>query len=105
MAFESAPLLSKTMNKDYKKALDLKLVHQDRKYEGIAHHPKSLRMVAFLRDHDFHDYQQYFDWADRSEGETLAFQMDAFFEMLDQTEKMNHCTCQWGKTRCDHCLS
>ena len=74
------------MNEDYKKATELGLTHRDRWDEGIDHHPMSERLMRFLRDHDFHDYQGYFDWemgGDGDNGETLAFQMDAFFELLE----------------------
>ena len=46
--------------------------------------------MRFLSDHDHHDYQGYFDWemgGDGDNGETLAFQMDAFFELLENIEE------------------
>ena len=78
------------MNEDYKKATELGLTHKDRWEEGIDHHPMSERLMRFLSDHDHHDYQGYFDWemgGDGDNGETLAFQMDAFFELLENIEE------------------
>ena len=77
------------MNKDYQKADELGLTELDRWGKGIDHHPMSERLVRFLQDHDHHDYNDYFDWrvgGDGDNGETLMFQMDAFFEMLDKTK-------------------
>lgn len=79
------------MNKDYKKAKELGLTSINRWEDGIDHHPMSERIVRFLADHDFHDYDDFFCWkvgGDGDNGEFLAFQMDAFFEMLDK-EKEN----------------
>lgn len=78
------------MNADYKKASDLKLTNIDRWGKGVPHHPKSERLVRFLALHDFNDYKDYFGWkigGDGDNGETLMYQMDAFFEMLDKTEE------------------
>lgn len=58
---------------------------------GIGHHPMSKRLMEFLFHHDWKDYNCYFDWSyggDGDNGETLMFEMDAFFELLDQ-EKQN----------------
>jgi hypothetical protein len=80
------------MNKDYKKATELGLTSRDRWEEGADHHPMSERLMRFLSDHDHHDYQGYFDWemgGDGDNGETLAFQMDAFFELLENVEGMH----------------
>ena len=74
---------------DYKKAKDLGLTSRDRWGEGIKHHPMSERIVAFLAEHDLHDYGDYFCWksgGDGDNGETLMFQLDAFFELLDQED-------------------
>lgn len=72
---------------DYEKAKSLGLAQQDRWSAGTEHHPKSLRLMAFLELHDFHDYGDYFCWksgGDGDNGETMMYQMDAFFEMLDK---------------------
>ena len=72
---------------DYSKAKELGLTDIDRWGEGVSHHPMSKRLVAFIAEHDFHDYGDYFCWkygGDGDNGETLMFEMDAFFEMLDK---------------------
>jgi len=71
---------------DYKNARSKGLVTKDRWSEGIDHHPMSERLMNFLCDHDFVDYNDYFYWkkgGDGDNGETLMYQMDAFFELLD----------------------
>jgi hypothetical protein len=73
-------------NPDYTKAREMGLTSQDRWGEGKSHHPTSERLVKFLMEHDSNDYKDYFGWnfgGDGDNGETLAFQMDAFFELLD----------------------
>lgn len=82
--------VEKSASKDYKKAQELKLTTKDRWSEGIPHHHKSERLMKFLCDHDFVDYDDYFCWkmgGDGDNGETLMFQMDAFFELLDKEEE------------------
>lgn len=77
------------MSKDYNKAKELGLTGKDRWGDGLKHHPKSLRLMEFLKDHDREDYGSVFDWntgGDGDNGETLMYQMDAFFEMLDKKE-------------------
>lgn len=71
---------------DYNKAKDLGLTDKDRWEEGTEHHNKSFRFMEFLISHDSEDYNGYFDWSvggDGDNGETLMYQMDAFFELLD----------------------
>lgn len=73
---------------DYEKAKELGLTSIDRWSEGMHHHPMSVRLMEFIAKHDFNDYDDYGDWnygGDGDNGETLMFQMDAFFEMLDKT--------------------
>jgi hypothetical protein len=67
---------------DYKKASELNLTNIDRWGKGIDHHPMTERIVMFLSEHDFNDYNDYFCWkigGDGDNGETLMYQMDAFF--------------------------
>ena len=71
---------------DYARAQELGLTQKNRWEEGIDHHPMSERLVRFLAEHDLADYADYFCWkvgGDGDNGETLMYQMDAFFEMLD----------------------
>ena len=71
---------------DYTDAKALGLTSIDRWGDGLNHHPMSARLARFLADHDFEDYGDYFCWkvgGDGDNGETLMFQMDAFFEWLD----------------------
>jgi hypothetical protein len=76
------------MNPDYKQAKSLGLTSKKRWEEGVPHHPMSERLMKFLSEHDFHDYGDYFGWkigGDGDNGETLMFQMDAFFELMNST--------------------
>ena len=71
---------------DYSCAKELGLTDKDRWEEGIEHHPMSERIVRFLAKHDYNDYGDCFCWkvgGDGDNGETLMYQLDAFFEMLD----------------------
>lgn len=75
------------MNKDYEKAKELGIISKDRWIRCIAHHPMSERIMEFLAEHDFKDYDDYFCWklgGDGDNGESLMYEMDAFFEMLDK---------------------
>jgi hypothetical protein len=77
-------------NQYYIKAVELGLTRKDRWSEGIDHHPMSERLMNFLIEHDFVDYNYYFCWkmgGDGDNGETLMYQMDAFFETLDHEKK------------------
>lgn len=74
---------------DYEKAQELGLTTVKRWEEGVSHHPMSLRLMRFLSNHDFHDCNDYFGWkmgGDGDNGETMMYQMDAFFETLDKTK-------------------
>lgn len=74
------------MKSDYEKAKELGLTSIDRWGEDVQHHPMSERLMRFIAKHDFNDYDDYGDWnigGDGDNGETLMFQMDAFFELLD----------------------
>jgi hypothetical protein len=71
---------------DYNKAVELGLTNIDRWGTGIDHHPMSERAVRFLAEHDLYDYDDHFCWkvgGDGDNGESLMYQLDAFFEMLD----------------------
>jgi predicted GIY-YIG superfamily endonuclease len=71
---------------DYEKATELGLTNLKRWEEGIDHHPMSERLMRFLEKHDFNDYGDHFCWkvgGDGDNGETLMYEMDAFFEMMN----------------------
>jgi len=75
---------------DYLKAEALGLTKKNRWEDGVDHHSMSVRVVDFLAEHDFQDYDDYFCWkvgGDGDNGETLAFELDAFFEMLDKIKE------------------
>lgn len=77
-------------NNDYENAEKLGLTQKDRWSEGTPHHPQSKRLMDFLSKHDFKDFGDYFDWrtgGDGDNGETLMYQMDAFFELMDKLEE------------------
>jgi len=72
---------------DYENASKLGLTQKDRWELGLDHHPKTTRLVKFLLEHDFKDYDDSFQWnigGDGDNGETLSYQLDAFFEYMDQ---------------------
>ena len=71
---------------DYEKAEAAGLTHKNRWEEGIEHHPMSVRLMEFVAKHDFRDYGDHSCWktgGDGDNGETLMYEMDAFFELLD----------------------
>lgn len=75
---------------DYSKAKKLNLTNIDRWSEGLDHHPMSKRLMNFIALHDFLDYGDYFSWktgGDGDNGETLMYEMDSFFELLDIENK------------------
>lgn len=71
---------------DYKIADKLGLTELNRWEDGIEHHPMSDRLVRFMADHDFNDYNDsmYIKvGGDGDNGEQLMYLMDTFFEMMD----------------------
>lgn len=80
------------MNQDYEAAVTAGLTDLKRWEEGIPHHPMSKRLMEFLGEHDYNDYNDYFCWktgGDGDNGESLMYEMDAFFELLDLQHKPN----------------
>lgn len=78
------------VNDDYEKAKELGVTNLNRWVDGIPHHPMSERIIKFLAEHDFYDYGDHFCWkygGDGDNGECLAYELDAFFEMLDKENK------------------
>lgn len=74
------------MMNDYEKAKQLGITNLNRWEDGINHHPMSIRIMLFLSEHDFNDYDDFFCWkygGDGDNGETLMYQLDAFFEFSD----------------------
>ena len=54
----------------------------DRWHDGLNHHPKSIRLMNFLKEIDFKNYGDFFCWktgGDGDNGETLMYQLDAYF--------------------------
>jgi len=75
---------------DYEKVKSYGLVDIDRWGLGIDHHPKSMRIMDFLKQIDFNDYDDHFCWktgGNGDNGETLLYQLDTFFELLDREEE------------------
>lgn len=59
----------------------------DRWGDEVEHHPKSVELMTFLAEIDFKVYADHFCWktgGDGDNGETLMYQMDAFFEAKDR---------------------
>lgn len=74
------------MKSDYEVAKELGLTQIDRWGEGVDHHPMSIRLMKFLYEHDFADYSDTFAFkigGDGDNGETLMYEMDAFFELIE----------------------
>lgn len=74
---------------DYEEAKHLGFTKVDRWGEGMDHHPMSLRVMEFLKEHDYNDYQDCMGWkcgGDGDNGETLMYQLDAFFELLNHVD-------------------
>ena len=77
---------------DYQKAKRLGNTSKKRWEMGMPrgrrrrrHHPMSLRIMAFLKEHDFKDCGDTFCWKDGGDGdngEELMYQLDAFFETV-----------------------
>ena len=70
---------------DYEKAKEMGLTDLNRWEDGIEHHPMSQRLMRFIKEHDFNDYDDHFCWkvgGDGDNGEALMYMMDAFFEMM-----------------------
>lgn len=59
----------------------------DRWSNGIEHHPKSIELMKYLESIDFNIFNDYFCWkvgGDGDNGETLMYQLDAYFEAKDR---------------------
>ncbi len=70
---------------DYEEATKKGFTKKDRWVEGTPHHPMTERLMNFLIEHDYRDYGDSFDWSvggDGDNGETLKYQLDAFFEHI-----------------------
>ena len=90
MTYEECEKAKKEGKAVYKRAEDNNLTKLDRWGDGIDHHPKSLELMEFRAAHDFNDYDDYFCWkvgGDGDNGESLMYEMDAFFEMIDKTKE------------------
>lgn len=76
--------------KDYKTAQQLKLTKIDRWQQSNDHYPLSERLVRFISKHDFEDFNDFFCWkigGDGDNGETLMYQLDTFFEMIEKSKQ------------------
>lgn len=79
---------------DYERSKELGLTNLQRWEKGVDHHPMSRRLMKFLKEHDDKDYSNFFDWqigGDGDNGESLMFEMDAFFETLEKETDPNFC--------------
>lgn len=87
---EAREKVQRIAKEDYDLAQKLGFTRNDRWEKGIDHHPMSVRLMRFLEKHDFEDYDDHFCWkigGDGDNGESLMYEMDAFFEMLDAKQK------------------
>ena len=71
---------------DYDNAVAKNLTQIDRWGNSVPHHPMSIRLMNFISEHDSKDYADYFEWETGGDDETLMYQMDAFFELLDKDQ-------------------
>lgn len=74
------------MSKIYEEAKKNGLTNIDRWGLDKDHHFKSVEIIKFLMEHDFNDCGDSFCWkfgGDGDNGETLAYQLDAYFEQVD----------------------
>ena len=65
----------------------LKHVDLDRWEKGIDHDPRSVKIVKALADIDLHGFNDYFCWktgGDGDNGESLMYELDVYFELLDK---------------------
>lgn len=77
-------------SKDYKKVEEFGLINPNRWDEGVEHHEMSERLVRFMADHDYNDYDDAMCikvGGDGDNGEHMMYLMDAFFEMLDKVKE------------------
>lgn len=58
--------------------------------KGLDHHPKSEEIMKALEIIDTEFFGMYFDWrtgGDGDNGESLMFELDVYFELLDKEMK------------------
>jgi len=54
---------------------------------GVNHHPKSIDLFKAIEDIDFCLCSDYFQWksgGDGDNGESLMYEMDIYFEVIDK---------------------
>lgn len=79
---------------DYKncKSMFPELLDGNKRWEeGKEHHQLAKRIGKFLSEHDFADYGDSMGWSfggDGDNGETLLYQLDAFFEYLEKNGEL-----------------
>lgn len=86
MEYEEYKKVIKDADEIYGRAKENGLTTIDRWGKGVDHHPKSVELMTFISKHDFNDYDDCFCWkvgGDGDNGETLMYEMDAFFEQKD----------------------
>jgi len=69
--------------------MNLENIELNRWEKGIEHDPRSLKIVEALVQIDWQGFDGYFDWrmgGDGDNGESLAFELDVYFELLDRNE-------------------
>lgn len=57
--------------------------------DGIEHNPKSVELFKFIAEIDFEVYSDCFCWksgGDGDNGETLMYELDAYFDEQDRIE-------------------
>jgi hypothetical protein len=77
----------------------------DRWSEGIDHHPRSVELMEFIAAMDFKHYNDYFCWktgGDGDNGETLMYEMDAYFEQLAEEKTDKERTHDALRVLCSH---
>ena len=67
--------------------LNLEGIELNRWEKGIDHDPRSVKLVESLCQIDFQAFKDYFCWStggDGDNGETLMYEFDVYFELLDK---------------------
>lgn len=65
----------------------LQSVELKRWEKGIAHDPRSVKIARALGEIDLHGFDDHFGWkfgGDGDNGESLMYELDVYFELLDR---------------------
>ena len=69
--------------------MNLDNIELNRWEKGIPHDPRSIKIVESLAEIDWAVFDGHFDWktgGDGDNGESLMYELDVYFELLDRNE-------------------